>query len=312
MLKYTVGRIVLFVPTVLAVLAITWSLGYYGPGDPARIALGQFWTDDRLYRQAREAMGLDKPLWYQYGNFVVRAVQGDLGTSWMRRQGTPVSTLIAETLPVSAQLGLAGLTLLLVLGIPLGILAAVNRNSWVDYLIVSGSVTFYSVPAFVLGPLLMIVLVLWLRLLPSVGLGWHGLFSTETIMPAIVLAAGPMLLLVRQVRAGVIEVQSQDYIRTARAKGLREHTVVSRHVLRNAITPALTVVGLIAGQMLTGSLFVETIFGIPGFGSLTVEALRQKDFPILMGTTVVAALVIIFSNLVVDVLYKVVDPRVAS
>jgi peptide/nickel transport system permease protein len=311
-LKYTAQRVFLFVPTVLAVLAITWSLGYYGPGDPARIALGQFWTDERLYQRAREAMGLDKPLWYQYGNYVVRAAQGDLGTSWMRRQGMPVSSLIGETLPISAQLGLAGLFLLVLLGIPLGILAAIKRNSWLDYLIVSGSVTFYSIPAFVLGPLLMIVLVLWLRILPSVGLGWHGLFSRETIMPAIVLAAGPLLLLVRQVRAGVIEVLNQDYVRTARAKGLSELTIVRRHVLRNAVTPALTVVGLIAGQMLTGSLFVETIFGIPGFGSLTVDALRQKDFPILMGTTMVAAMFIILSNLIVDVLYRVIDPRVAA
>jgi ABC-type dipeptide/oligopeptide/nickel transport system permease component len=309
-LKYATRRVILFIPTVLAVLAITWALGYYGPGDPARIALGQFWTDDRLYQRAREAMGLDKPLWYQYGNYVIHAAQGDLGTSWMRRQGTPVSTLIGETLPISAQLGLAGLFLLITVGVPLGILAAVKRNSWIDYVIVSGSVSLYSIPAFVLGPLLMIVLVLWLKVLPSVGLGWHGLFSRETLMPAIVLAAGPMLLLVRQVRIGVVEVLGHDFVRTARAKGLAEQAIIRRHVLRNAITPALTVVGLIAGQLLTGSLFVETIFGIPGFGSLTVEALRQKDFPILMGNTVVAAMFIMLSNLIVDLLYRVIDPRV--
>ena len=144
MLKYAARRFVLFIPTVLAVLAITWALGYYGPGDPARIALGQFWTDDRLYQRAREAMGLDKPLWYQYGNYVVHAAQGDLGTSWMRRQGTPVSTLIRETLPVSAQLGLAGLVLLVGFGVPLGILAAIKRNTWLDYVIVSWSVSLYS------------------------------------------------------------------------------------------------------------------------------------------------------------------------
>src|SRR5262245_23296561 len=310
MLKYVCLRVPVFIPTVLGVLLITWVLGYFGPGDPAKIVLGQFWTDERLYQRARQEMALDKPVWCRHRNYVLRVAQGDLGTTWMVRSGRPVAWLIGDALPISAQLGLAAGALLVVVGIPLGTLAAVKRNSWIDYLIVSVSVTAYSIPGFVLGPLLMIALVLWLRLLPSVGLGWHGLFSTQTIMPAIVMAAAPMLLVVRQVRAGVIEVLNQDYVRTARAKGLPESLVVWRHVVRNAVTPVLTTFGVIAAHLLTGSLFVETVFGIPGFGNLAAQSLLQKDLPMLMGTTIVGTTFVIVFNLLVDVTYRLVDPRV--
>jgi ABC-type dipeptide/oligopeptide/nickel transport system permease component len=202
------------------------------------------------------------------------------------------------------------LVIVILVGIPLGILAAVFRNRIPDYLIVGGATVTSSIPSFVLAPIAMIVFVAQLHILPSVGLGWQGLFSTNIVLPALTLAAGPILGVVRYMRSSVVEVLSQDYIRAARARGLAERQVIGRHVVRNAFTPLLTVLGLTAAGLVSGSLFVETIFNIPGLGQLAGTAFTGGDVQASTGVLLVSALIIMLANLLVDLGYSAVDPRV--
>ena len=195
------------------------------------------------------------------------------------------------------------------IGVPLGVLAAYRQNTAVDYLVVSLSAILPTVPVFVLAPLLLILLVLRLDILPH-SYGWNGIFDSRAILPVFILVIGPLLTVVRQTRGGVLEVLSQDYVRTARAKGARERRVLTGHILQNAITPVVTSLGFIAAGLLTGSIFVESIFGIPGFGGLFYSALRSYDYPVILGATLVAALIMMGSNLIVDLLYGILDPRV--
>jgi ABC-type dipeptide/oligopeptide/nickel transport system permease component len=197
------------------------------------------------------------------------------------------------------------------IGIPLGILAAIKQNSWFDYSVLSGAITLASIPSFVLAPLLMILLILKLGVIPST-VGWNGIFSEKAILPVVTLAAGSMLGVIRYTRASVLEVLSQDYIRTARAKGLPQRLIILRHILRNAMTPVVTALSLSVGGLITGSIFLEHIFGVPGFGSLIVDSIRGYDYPMILGTTIVATLIVIAANLLADVLYGVLDPRVRT
>jgi len=300
----------LSVPVMLAVIFITYSLAIYGAGDPVATIVGQ--TEQRgneeLIERLRQRHGYDRPFLVQYVDYVGKFVTGDWGTSF-QLQNQSVRVLIFRTLPVSFQLGLVAVLILLLVGIPLGILAAVKQNTWLDRLVVSFSVLADSIPSFVLAPVLLVVFVLKAGLIDS-AIGWDGIFSQKIILPAVILALGPMLLIVRQTRFAVIEVLQQDYVRTARAKGLRGRTVVWTHVLRNAVQPVITVSGIIAAYLVTGSIFIEQIFGIPGFGQLVVTGLRRNDLPLLMGTTIVAAVIVLTSNLVIDLMYAVLDPRV--
>ncbi len=256
----------------------------------------------------RHEHGYDRPFPVQYADFVWKFVQGDWGTSFQMNDQS-VRTLIMNSLPVSFQLGLVATVILLVIGIPLGVLAALKRDSGLDRLIISSSVMADSIPSFVLAPVLLVVLVLKLKVLDS-AIGWHGMFSQQVLLPAFILALGPILIIVRQTRYAVGEVLYQDYVRTARAKGLDNRRVITRHVLKNALQPVLTVSGLIAVSMVTGSIFIERIFGIPGFGFLVVTALQRNDLPLLLGTTVVAGALVLIANVVVDICYALLDPRI--
>ena len=309
-LRYVGRRVLLSVPVMLIVILLTYSLAIYGAGDPVATLVGQ--TEQRgneeLIERLRHRHGYDRPFLVQYGDYVAKFVSGDWGTSF-QLQNQSVRVLIFRTLPVSFQLGTLAVLILLLVGIPLGILAAVKQNTWVDRIVVSFSILSDSIPAFVLAPVLLVVFVLKVGIIDS-AIGWDGIFSQKAILPAVILALGPMLLIVRQTRFAVIEVLQQDYIRTARAKGLRGRTVVWSHVLKNAIQPVVTVSGIIAAYLVTGSIFVEQIFGIPGFGQLVVTGLRRNDLPLLMGTTIVGAIIVLVSNLVIDLMYAVLDPRV--
>jgi len=295
---------------MLAVIFITYSLAIFGAGDPVATIVGQ--TEQRgneeLIERLRHRHGYDRPFVVQYVDYVGEFVTGDWGTSF-QLQNQSVRALIFRTLPVSFQLGLLAILILLFVGIPLGILAAVKQDTWIDRLVISLSVLADSIPSFVLAPVLLVVVVLKAGLIDS-AIGWDGMFSQKVILPAVILALGPMLLIVRQTRFAVIEVLQQDYIRTARAKGLHGRTVVWTHVLRNAVQPVVTVSGIIAAYLVTGSIFIEQIFGIPGFGQLVVTGLRRNDLPLLMGTTIVGAIIVLTSNLVIDLMYALLDPRV--
>jgi ABC-type dipeptide/oligopeptide/nickel transport system permease component len=297
------------VPIVLLVVAITFTLGFYAPGDPIRHIYDEqdLIVDEASLERLRELHGLNRPYPVQLADYTGDLLRGDFGTSIsMRREVGPA---MANALPISAQIGLAALGLIVVLGIPLGVAAALRQNSGLDYGIVAATIVFASIPSFVLAPLLMILLVLKLDVLSS-SVGWEGLLSQKAILPVVVLAVGSLPTVVRYTRASVLEVLGQDFVRTARAKGLPARAVVGRHILRNALAPIVTALGLSVGGLITGSVFLENIFGIPGFGSLVVRGIRGYDYPLILGTTIVGALIVIGSNLLVDLLYGVLDPRV--
>lgn len=311
MFKYSLRRFLLIWPTLIIVALITYSLAFYGPGDPAMAIManrGFQNLDMEEYHRLREALGLNRPFVVQFGEWFLRILTGDFGKTL--RLGLDINKLIAERLPISAQMGLAAVALSTLVGVPLGIVAAMNQNKRVDYIILSTFLGLSSIPVFVLAPLMMIVLALKLSIAP-VGIGWKGLFHANSTIPVLVLAVGPTLGIVRLTRMGVIETLTQDYIRTARAVGLTERLVIVRHVLRNALTPVVTSVGMTLGYLIVGALFVESIFSIPGFGGLMFDGLRSRDYPLLLACTLISAFIIMGSNLIVDVVYGLLDPRVA-
>ena len=308
MLQYIIRRVLLSIPVLFAVLIITFSLGFYGPGDPLVIMLGEDYVPDEVVlERLRHIHGLDRPYLVQFGDYVASLARGDWGKSILN--GQPVFRQMKKGLAVSAQLGAAASVVLVVVGIPLGVLAAMKQNTFIDYWIVLISITIRSIPVFVMAPMLLILLVLWLDVM-STPVGWNGIFSTKVIIPVFLMAAGPLLVVVRQTRMGVLEVMGQNYVRTARAKGLRERRVISAHVVKNALTPVLTSMGLIVSGLITGALFVELIFGLPGFAGLGIYAFTARDFPVILGVTTIGAAIIIVSNLLVDIGYGFLDPRV--
>jgi ABC-type dipeptide/oligopeptide/nickel transport system permease component len=308
MARYLIVRILYFIPTLLFVTFFTFVLGFYGPGDPIRVLMKENWSDEETYQLLRRKYGFDRPFLVQYADWVVNALQGDFGRSVIRG-AVPVADLLFPALKVSAQIGLVALLCLVLFGVGLGALAAIYQNRWLDHLIVMVSIAFQSVPTFVSAPLLMIFFVLQLRLLKTTPAGWDGILSSKVILPVFLLTGVALLAVVRQTREAVIEIRSSDFVRTARAKGLSEWLVLWRHILRNALTPVVTTLGLLTSWLITGSIFIETIFSIPGFGSLYYGALRTRDYQVLISTTMIAALVIMLSNLIVDLTYGLLDPR---
>jgi len=317
MTAYIIRRL-LWTPVLLAaVTAVTLALGLYGPGDPVQVMLGQHANPEAVERIKKER-GLDQPFHVQYVNYVQRALQGDFGESFKYR-GQPVGELIAKRLWVSIQLNAVVLLGSLLIGIPLGVIAAVKRNSWIDRAIVSLVVAGVSVPIIVIAPIL-----LWLfaRELPlwsasvlgvKIGLpsgGWDGIFSTKIILPVVVFSLGPIAVLARQTRASMIEVLGQDFIRVARAKGLWEWLILTRHALRAALIPLVTLLGFMVAGLVAGSFFVETIFGIPGIGLLGFEAFFARDYPVILALTLIIAVAYVFANLIVDIGYRFADPRI--
>jgi ABC-type dipeptide/oligopeptide/nickel transport system permease component len=307
MLKYVAHRIALTFPILTLVIVITFTLGFYAPGDPVRAMYGERELNPETLARLRQQYGLDRPYPVQLADFALKLTRGDFGRSIVLNR--PVGEVMARALPISAQIGLAALVVTMAAGIPLGILCAVKQNSWIDYTILFVAIALASIPVFVLAPLLMIALILHLQLIPST-VGWAGLFSEKAILPVVTLAMPSLLSFIRYTRASVLEVLSQDYIRTARAKGLPQRLIVTRHIVKNSMTPVLTAAGLSVPYLITGSIFLENIFGIPGFGKLVVDSLQSYDYPMILGTTIVVALLVMATNLITDLLYGVLDPRV--
>ena len=256
MLVYTIRRLILMLPILFGVLLVTYTLGFYGPGDPLVIMFGEEERipDPEILARLKRIHGLDRPFFVQFGDYLGvwknnkgeydGLLQGNFGTSLIDKR--PVNEKIRIGMPVSFQLGIAAGVVMIVVGVPLGILAAVKQNSWIDYSIIAGAIAVRSVPVFVLAPMLMILLVLKLDVLSKVPIGWHGIFAQAAILPVGLMAATSILLVIRMARAGIIEVLSENYVRTARAKGLLERTVLTRHVMKNSMTPVLTSMGLAA------------------------------------------------------------------
>jgi ABC-type dipeptide/oligopeptide/nickel transport system permease component len=293
------------IPTLLLVYTLTFFLMHATPGGPWDI--GEKPIPAVVQEKLKAAYGLDKPLWQQYVDFLSRALQGDLGPSYIQRSRT-VSDIISETLPVSLQLGAAAIIIATLIGIPLGIIGAVRHNHPLAYLSTFVSVVGVSTPPYVVTSLLVLVLASRLHLVPTGG--WDGLWSAKAIVPAISLALFPTAVLARYTRASMLEVLRTDFIRTARAKGLREGAVVLRHGVRNALLPVITIAGIVIADVATGSFFVETIYQVPGIGRYFVQSITGRDYPVILGTVLVLGLTVSLMNLLVDLLYPLLDPRI--
>ena len=300
-------RRLLWTPLLLLVVGfVTFVLGLYGPGDPVEVLMRQY-RDPEVVARIHAQRGLDKPVIVQYGIYIGNALKGDLGESFKYR-GQPVTQLIGKRIWVSSQLGLAALLLSLLLGIPLGLFAALKQGRWQDTGIISATLLFNSLPVFITAPFLLLVFVLWLGILPSQG--WGGLFDSRIVMPALVLGIPGVAFFARMSRNSIVEVLSQDYVRTARAKGLSEFQVYWRHVLRNAMIPVFTIAGLGLATLVTGAIVTETYFGIPGVGRLAIDAFFSRDYPIITALTLIIATAYVLANLIVDIGYRFLDPRI--
>ena len=303
--KYVLRRVIIIFPTTLAVVTLVFLILHLAPGDPARIGLGQVATSEDIER-AQAQLGLDKPLLVQYGLFLVRMVRGDLGTSFITHE--PVAGLILSRLPVTLQLTFMAMLLSTIVGVTAGIISAVRRNTVYDYLTLTAAVIGYCTPNFWLALLLILVFSVNLRWLPS--LGKQSLDLKYMILPTLSLSAPLIAIIARLTRAGMLEVINSDYVRTARAKGLAERAVITRHALRNALIPVVTVLGLQLGSLLGGTVVVETIFSWPGIGWLLFSGISQRDYPVVQGVVLFYSVVFMFVTLAVDLGYSYLDPRV--
>lgn len=306
MTRYIIRRLLWLPVVLLAVSLITFTLGYYAPGDPVEVMLGQR-VNPAAAERLREELGLNRPFFERYLDFVLRAANGDFGESYKYR-GQAVTDLIADKVWVSVQLGLAGLALAFALGIPLGILAALKQGTWLDDLIVGTTLVLNSIPVFFTLPMMLLIFVRTLHWLPSSG--WGGLFDSRIIIPAVVMALPGLAVITRQMRASTLDVLYQDYVRVARAKGLPESTVMVRHVVRNALLPLWTILGLSLGGLVEGFFVIETLYGIPGIGAMAVDSMFTRDYPVIMAITLLVATSFVLANLLVDIGYTFLDPRI--
>lgn len=300
-------RIALAIPTLIAVSFLVFLAARLAPSGPVEIKLGDKATPDAVARLKHE-YGLDRPLLTQYGDYLRGIVtRGDFGKSFARGD-QPVAEMIRTDFPVTRDLAIAALLFAMLLGLPVGIVAALYHNSWFDRIAMSLVVVAVSIPGMVLGPLMMLVFAVRLRWLPVSG--WES--PVSMILPTITLGARSAALIARFMRASLLETLRQDYIRTALAKGLSRGQTVWRHALKNAFLPVLTVLGTSFGALLTGSFVVETIFQVPGIGFESINSITRRDYPVIQAMALLVAVVFVLVNLAVDVLYGFVDPRIRT
>jgi oligopeptide transport system permease protein len=302
MIRYIIGRLLWIIPVLFVVTIITFGLMHAVPGGP--------WAREKALPAPTVARlnikyGLDDPLPVQYVTWVTALVQGDLGPSF-KFADRSVNDIVADGFWTTLQLGLMAFVLSVAVGIPLGIISALGHNRWPDYLSTGISIIGVATPSFVLATLLILLFSVTLRWFPTGG--WKG---PETwVLPTIALAGFPIAVIARYTRASMLEVTRKDYIRTAHSKGIGDNAVVSRHMIRNALIPVVTILGPTLAFLVTGSFIIETIFGIPGIGRYYVTSIAQKDYGVLMAMTILYATVVAVLNLVVDVLYSYIDPRI--
>ncbi len=304
MVEYIAKRLLLTIPTVLAITVLVFLILHAVPGDPAIIFLGENSATPERLEAIRRSMGLDRPLAEQYFDFLAGIARGNLGRSLFSH--FPVMHEIGIRIPPSAQLAVAAFLLAVTLGLALGIISALWRSTWIDAGAMLFAILGVSMPIFWLASMLIFVFSLTLGWFPATGMGgWNRL-----ILPALSLGLISSATLARLVRSSVLEVLSQPFVTTARSKGLAEMTVLARHVLKNAFIPVITVMGLQFGTLLSGAVITETVFARPGVGKLLIEAILNKDFPIVQGVVLFIAIIYVLINLVVDVSYAFLDPRI--
>lgn len=311
MLNYLIRRLLFAVFVVIGVVTIVFGLIHLIPGDPVDAVLGTEASPESREALRRE-LGLDQPLLQQYANWWWDLLRGDLGRSVMTDQ--PVSQLVLQRLPTTIPLALMAIVIAVLISVPAGIISAVRRNTWVDAVVSVLAFSGLSIPGFWLAVLLILGFSLHLRWFPPSG--YVSVFSDpisglhHLILPSIALGAALAAALTRMIRSSMLEVLGQDYVRTARAKGLRERGVVVQHALRNALIPAVTILGVQVGVLLSGALIIETVFALPGLGRLTVQAVLDRDFPLVQGCLIVIASIFVIINLITDMIYVYLDPRI--
>jgi ABC-type dipeptide/oligopeptide/nickel transport system permease component len=305
MTTFIVRRVLWMIPSLLVVFTLTFVFVHATPGSP--------WDEsekplpEAVKQNLAKQYHLDDPLPKQYADYLINALHGDLGPSY-RSVERSVSEIVAATLPVSAQLGLASMLFALLVGIPLGTLAAVKHNTWIDYTASLITVSGLATPPFVRVSLLVVALSLGVAWLPTGG--WNGIWDVRAIIPTLAIGLGPAAILARYTRSSLLEVLGQDFIRTARAKGLQEVMIVVRHAMKNALIPVLTVAGVTLSNVITGAFFVERIYGVPGIGRQFVDSVTGRDYPLLLGIVLIFAILISVVNLLTDISYGYADPRI--
>lgn len=303
MLKYISKRLVYLIPVLIGIVFVVFTIMYFSPGDPAKLILGDRAPEEQV-EALRHELGLDLPYYQQFFNYIKNAVRGDFGNSYQLRM--PVWDIIKLRFPLTLQLTTFTMLIAVLIGVPVGILSAVKQYSIVDAFSVVFALLMASIPAFWLGMLLMLLFSLNLGWLPSSG--YEGL--KWLILPSVTLGFINCATIMRMTRSSMLEVVRQDFIRTARAKGAAEKRVIFKHALKNAIIPVITVVGNAFGSSLGGAVVTETVFGLPGMGTQIITSIRQKDNPVVLASVIVIALAFSLVNLIVDILYTYVDPRI--
>ena len=305
MLPYLIRRILWLIPTILAMALVTFLVMHATPGSPLEPEGGNNPLSPAEQRNLAAKYGLDRPLYAQFGLFLLKALHGDFGNSYVYKTRS-VWEILADAFPVSLRLGTMALILATFLGIILGILAAMHQNSFWDYFSVTTAMVAVSIPNFVMAVFLILLFSFLVPLFPTGG--WQG--PRDWVLPTLTLSLAPMAIIARYTRSSMLEVIRADYIRTARAKGLAERIVVSKHVLKNAFIPVLTLLGPLFAAVGTGSFFVESIFRVPGMGRFFVISMTGRDYPMIMAVVLCYGVFLAVMNLIVDVLYGILDPRI--
>lgn len=303
MLKYITKKLILMIPVLIVLTIIVFMILHLADGTPVDLIVGPNATPE-VYESVTKSLGLDKPLYVQYFTFLKGILKGDLGNSIL--QNRPVSELILERFPVTFKLGIYSIFLSFLIAVPMGIVSAVNRNTYKDYISMIAALIGISMPTFWFGLLLIYFF--------SYKLGWfpisgYGTFK-HLVLPVITVALTDAAVTARMVRSSMLEVIGEDYIRTAKSKGLSNRVIINKHALKNALIPVITLLGMRIGWVFGGSVILETVFGIPGIGRLMVDAIFSRDYPVVQGSMLVLAATVLIGNLIADILYAAVDPRI--
>ncbi|TWG95516.1 peptide/nickel transport system permease protein [Mesorhizobium sp. J18] len=311
MLGYIIRRILAVIPVMAIVAVFVFLLLRLTPGDPAAILAGDMATPEQLAR-IRESLGLTDPIHIQFINWVGRLLQGDLGTSLI--SNTPVMSMIGSRIWPTLQVGTLTIIISVLIAVPMGVIAAWRHRSWIDYAVMSFSVLGFSVPVFVIGYILIKIFSIELRWLPVQGYASPsdgiGAFFSRALLPCLTLATIYVALIARMTRASLLEVLGEDYVRTARAKGVKEKYVLFRHALRNAAVPIMTIIGTGFALLISGVVVTESVFNIPGIGRLTVDAILARDYPVIQAMILLTSAIYVFVNLLIDISYTFIDPRI--